>query len=483
LSGIKKICARLVWIWKHFADGQALPGGGMARGHVYIPRSDLEKLPDLKLTSAETGTLATLLLYALEHAESERERELLRSSASKLLFRAPGLLRDGSTAKDFWTPGKSKPDEQLALARRAIQKRLVLELEYPDRGGGTAVRKVRPRGLISHRGRWCLVCHTHDGLAVRYFYVDRIVSLKAGKTHFPPDPAFNIKAHSLHPLLLKIHAPEPIQILAHKEHLDTVLDFLSGLPDMKVRDRAIDFKTTNKSAVFSFVPAPSGLCGANRTCCCSQRNDFIPQEHPGALRMKPAKKSGQAEGKTQKTSRLPEKKKASARKAEDTRFTRDMKRILSLIPVLTANPGIRLADLQKLSGYQSKKKLQQDLEKVLYFGRPPFTPADYIDICIEEDRVFLELPQGLDRPLELTIDEWALVQSLITQTLEFYTRERGSRSELASILEKMTRVPLALDYGPYTQKARNPAALHRRTPAGGVSLQKSFCSRRRNPPD
>lgn len=238
---------------EHFADGQALPGGGMARGHVYIPRSDLEKLPDLKLTSAETGTLATLLLYALEHAESERERELLRSSASKLLFRAPGLLRDGSTAKDFWTPGKSKPDEQLALARRAIQKRLVLELEYPDRGGGTAVRKVRPRGLISHRGRWCLVCHTHDGLAVRYFYVDRIVSLKAGKTHFPPDPAFNIKAHSLHPLLLKIHAPEPIQILAHKEHLDTVLDFLSGLPDMKVRDRAIDFKTTNKSAVFSFV--------------------------------------------------------------------------------------------------------------------------------------------------------------------------------------------------------------------------------------
>lgn len=145
------------------------------------------------------------------------------------------------------------------------------------------------------------------------------------------------------------------------------------------------------------------------------------------------------------------KKKSAGKPAADSRFTRDMKRILSLIPVLTANPGIRLADLQKLSGYQSKKKLQQDLEKVLYFGRPPFTPADYIDICIEEDRVFLELPQGLDRPLELTIDEWALVQNILTQTLEFYTRERGSK-ELVSILEKMTRVPLSLDYGPYTRK-------------------------------
>jgi len=145
--------------------------------------------------------------------------------------------------------------------------------------------------------------------------------------------------------------------------------------------------------------------------------------------------------------------KAPAKKRPpDTRFTRDMKRILSLIPTLTANPGIRIADLQRLSGYTSKKKLQTDLEKVLYFGKPPFTPGDYIDIYIEEDRVFLELPQGLDRPLELTVDEWAMVQNLITQTLEFYTRAHGDRKELASILEKMTRVPLAMDYGPYTRK-------------------------------
>lgn len=148
----------------------------------------------------------------------------------------------------------------------------------------------------------------------------------------------------------------------------------------------------------------------------------------------------------------PPAKSRAKKAAPDTRFTRDMKRILSLIPTLTANPGIRIADLQKLSGYKSKKKLQTDLEKVLYFGRPPFTPADYIDIYIDEDRVFLELPQGLDRPLELTVDEWAMVQNLITQTLEFYTRERGDQRELASILEKMTRVPLALDYGPYTRK-------------------------------
>lgn len=238
---------------EHFADGQALPGGGMARGHVYIPRSDLEKLPDLKLTGAETGTLATLLLYALEHADTERERELLRSAASKLLFRAPGLLRDSASARDFWTPAKSKPDEQLSLARRAIQKRIVLELEYPERGGGTAVRKVRPRGLISHRGRWCLVCHTHDGLAVRYFYVDRIVSLKPARTHFPPDPSFSIKEHSLHPLLLKIHPPEKVQFLARAEHLDTVLDFASGLAGVKIEDRRIEFSTTNRDAVFSFI--------------------------------------------------------------------------------------------------------------------------------------------------------------------------------------------------------------------------------------
>lgn len=143
---------------------------------------------------------------------------------------------------------------------------------------------------------------------------------------------------------------------------------------------------------------------------------------------------------------------SASKKKPDTRFTRDMKRILSLIPVLTANPGIRLRDLQKLSGYESRGKLQQDLEKVLYFGRPPFTPADYIDIYIEEDRVFLELPQGLDRPLELTVDEWALVHSILSEAAEFNARGRKGSKEAASILSKMSRVPLALDYGPYTRK-------------------------------
>lgn len=237
---------------EHFADGQALPGGGMARGHVYIPGSDLEKLPDLKLTSTETSTLATLLLYALDHAANERQRELLRSSASKLLFRTPMLLRDGSSVREFWTPDKSEPDEQLALVRRAIQKRIVLELEYPDRGGGSAVRKVRPRGLISHRGRWCLVCHT-DSQSVRYFYADRIISLKATRTHFPQDPGFHIKEHSLHPLLLKIHAPEQILLRAHPDHMDSVLDFTSGLPSLKIEGPRIAFRTTNKAAVFSFI--------------------------------------------------------------------------------------------------------------------------------------------------------------------------------------------------------------------------------------
>lgn len=244
---------------EHFPDGAPLPGGGMARGHVYIPRSDLERLPDLKLTPEETTTLATLLLYALEDARDERSRELLRSAASKLFFRSPLLL--GSGPKDFWTPARAKPDEKLALMRKAIQKRQVLELEYPDRGGGTAVRKIRPRGLISHRGRWCLVSHTQDGMALRYFYVDRVIQVRPGKGSFPPDPAFNIKEHSLHPLLLKIHDPVEVVMEAGPEHLETLSDFTAAAGAV-VRGRRITFRTANLPAVFSFLLRHPGAAEA-----------------------------------------------------------------------------------------------------------------------------------------------------------------------------------------------------------------------------
>ncbi len=151
--------------------------------------------------------------------------------------------------------------------------------------------------------------------------------------------------------------------------------------------------------------------------------------------------------------KLPARPQAARKKsAEDTKFARNLKKLLSLIPILKANPGIRLRDLQRISGYASEKKLHEDLEKLLFFGQPPFTPSDYIDIFIEGDRVFLEFPQGLDRPLALTPDEWTAVQALLEKETNFYSGGRKNTRHLRNILLRMSQVPLAIEPGPFARK-------------------------------
>ncbi|HMU81700.1 MAG TPA: WYL domain-containing protein [Leptospiraceae bacterium] len=151
--------------------------------------------------------------------------------------------------------------------------------------------------------------------------------------------------------------------------------------------------------------------------------------------------------------KLPAKEKAKKPSTQaDTKFARNLKKLLSLIPILKANQGIKIKDLQKISGYTSEKKLHEDLEKLLFFGQPPFTPSDYIDIYIEDDRVFLEFPQGLDRPLALTPDEWTAVQALLEKEINFYSGGRKPTKHLRDIVLRMSQVPLAIEPGPFARK-------------------------------
>ncbi|HMU81699.1 MAG TPA: WYL domain-containing protein [Leptospiraceae bacterium] len=244
---------------EHFPDGQALPNGNLARGHIYVPRNEFEKLPDLKMSAEEASALSAVLLYAIENTKDERNAELYRSAATKLLYRDPSLLSRGSS-QDFWAPSESFVDH-LAPIRSAIRKRLLLEIEYPDKELGSSIRLVEGRGLISHRGRWCLVGFARDANAIRYFYLDRIVSVNVTKTQFRADPRFNIKEHTLHPLTLSIHEAAVIDLLLHEEGKEAMVDFLSGIPDNRVKFGneknaariQLRIKTTNKEALFSFM--------------------------------------------------------------------------------------------------------------------------------------------------------------------------------------------------------------------------------------
>ncbi len=87
-------------------------------------------------------------------------------------------------------------------------------------------------------------------------------------------------------------------------------------------------------------------------------------------------------------------------------------RILFILSYVSQNPGVRVEDLARQVGIRPAQ-LIKELEFMLLIGKPPFRPDDYVDIYVEEQKVYVEFDQMLNRPLRFTRPEaMALLLSL-----------------------------------------------------------------------
>ena len=78
-----------------------------------------------------------------------------------------------------------------------------------------------------------------------------------------------------------------------------------------------------------------------------------------------------------------------------------LRRALFLIPYAVRHPGCTVEDLAKAARL-TPEQLLEEIDFLRMVGRPPFTPADLVDIDVEDGRVHVALPQGLSRPPSLT---------------------------------------------------------------------------------
>jgi len=84
--------------------------------------------------------------------------------------------------------------------------------------------------------------------------------------------------------------------------------------------------------------------------------------------------------------------------------TERINRILFILSYVSKNQGITLQDLAERVGMRPKQ-LMKELDFMLLIGKPPFRPDDYVDIYVEDQRVYIEYDQMLNRPLRFTRPE------------------------------------------------------------------------------
>jgi proteasome accessory factor C len=89
-------------------------------------------------------------------------------------------------------------------------------------------------------------------------------------------------------------------------------------------------------------------------------------------------------------------------------------RLLALVPYLVKRPGVAFSTAAADFGI-TEDRLRKDLNLLWLCGLPGHYPGDLIEIEFEGDTITLLDPQGVDRPLRLSVDEaLALVVALRT---------------------------------------------------------------------
>ncbi len=79
-------------------------------------------------------------------------------------------------------------------------------------------------------------------------------------------------------------------------------------------------------------------------------------------------------------------------------------RVLSIMSIVSQNQGITVEELSEKVGMKPRT-LMKELDFISLVGKPPFKPDDYVDIYVDNKKVYIEFDQKLNRPLRFTKPE------------------------------------------------------------------------------
>jgi proteasome accessory factor C len=104
--------------------------------------------------------------------------------------------------------------------------------------------------------------------------------------------------------------------------------------------------------------------------------------------------------------------------------------LLLLLPMLAKKPGQRVEEVAKQMGL-SPVALLRELDLLTMVGLPPFSPDDFVEIAVEEGRIYVELNQCFSAPPKLNSKEatalWAAAQLVAS----------GADEAFAAVLRKL----------------------------------------------
>jgi proteasome accessory factor C len=110
-----------------------------------------------------------------------------------------------------------------------------------------------------------------------------------------------------------------------------------------------------------------------------------------------------------------------------------LRRLLFLVPFVARHQGRTVDEVAQALGLK-REALLQDLDLLTFVGRPPFQPDDFVDIYVEDDKVYVDLDQRLSAPPRLTAAEGVALAAAAKLL------KTGQSEALQSAVQKLERV-------------------------------------------
>ncbi len=120
---------------------------------------------------------------------------------------------------------------------------------------------------------------------------------------------------------------------------------------------------------------------------------------------------------------------------------------LSIIKILSKNQGITLENLANYTN-RTKQEITKDLGELFMVGAYPYTPADYLEIDFDGEKLRLNSPVSIEKSIGLTPNEWLALRNLIDHELE-EIQNPSDEKILQSIKEKIKKIVPYAEYKNY----------------------------------
>ncbi|MEE9394144.1 MAG: WYL domain-containing protein [Planctomycetota bacterium] len=114
-------------------------------------------------------------------------------------------------------------------------------------------------------------------------------------------------------------------------------------------------------------------------------------------------------------------------------------RCLDLVPLVRENPGIKLAELSKRSGFSEKTIVDQLIPTLMLCGAPPYMPHDYVSIWMEGDEVHCSFADHFKRPVTLLPIEITALHLALASSWFPGGRDARVEARISALREKIEK--------------------------------------------